>query len=1113
MGRQRSRPRIYVLVCATLLLVSTVCNVKLSTKYRETSLELSAALSALPTTRNKVKGAPLMLSVPFYVYEELAWMNATYGGEPVREKSRGRLNKHFNDYYFAKASLTHPLRTRDPSQAKLFVVPILMNFFDDKSYSKKQLCWNNKCDKQLLKEAGKLLQKSPWFQEYSHLHIATTSHYAYGKDFWESAKPRMLRNALYQCNVISYENRGFNSPDRLRFPSYLVGTPCPLQGKKEFHVAMVAALNAPFKPNNHLFEDRRNICQWIKDKSLVNVTASNCGKGQQCSALADAQFGFHARGDTFGSSRLMDTLLSGTVPIFTRVEQYHCLPKWINWTRISYFVPVDSQTNFANALNEVIHDKLGYRKRRGNNQGRRKAAPATVAGQTIPTCLRVLNCSDRLNQYYFLRKDGQGAATVRKLEWERTIPAEPRTGAKLQAVVDFASKMMRSNGGSIVGALLGLLALCRGSHAFYLPGVNPNSFEAGDKIELFVNKMTSTQNLLPVEYYRLGFCQPVDLSKEKLHENLGEFLAGDRIEKSPYVLKMKRDTYCEQLCVVHNLGAPEKPGLKANKLVQAIRKDYHNNWIVDNLSSAAMVEDDKTVTTTYSHGFPVGFIAGDPSVAYVHNHVNIEIMFHPVKDKDSEKYRVVRFTVEPFSIKHEFKEESKNDDDDDVLKPEPKVTITNPIESCKENIKEEDREHTSYDMVTDVGRYPQEASGKALFTYDVIWKKNENATWATRWDTYLASDNGPKKVHWLSIANSLVIVSVLSLMIVTILLKNLRQDLARYNRIPTDEEKADELEERGWKLVHADVFRPPSFSPLLLSVACGTGAQLLCMTFWTIVFSTFGFLSPAKRGALLMAELAFFVLMGIVAGFVTARMYKTFKGKAWQYATLCTALGFPGICFTMFFIMDIMAWWCESTDAVPFSTILVLLLMWFGVSTPLVFLGAYYGYKQDAFEIPVKTSSIPRQIPDQPWFMGAPFTVMIGGILPFGACYVELYFILASVWKDSYYYVFGVLLLVFFILIITCAEITLLFNYFQLCNEDYHWWWRSFGTAGSTAIYVFLYSFVYFQNLHASSMSTYVLYFGYMGLASLGLCLMTGFIGVASCFWFNKTIFQSVKFD
>ncbi len=52
---------------------------------------------------------------------------------------------------------------------------------------------------------------------------------------------------------------------------------------------------------------------------------------------------------------------------------------------------------------------------------------------------------------------------------------------------------------------------------------------------------------------------------------------------------------------------------------------------------------------------------------------------------------------------------------------------------------------------------------------------------------------------------------------------------------------------------------------------------------------------------------------------------------------------------------------------------------------------------------------------------------------------------------DQYYYVFGFLLLVFVILAVTCAEITIVLCYFQLCAEDYHWWWRSFMTSGTYA--------------------------------------------------------------
>lgn len=648
------------------------------------------------------------------------------------------------------------------------------------------------------------------------------------------------------------------------------------------------------------------------------------------------------------------------------------------------------------------------------------------------------------------------------------------------------------------------------ANAFYLPGVNPKSFAEGDVVKLKVNKMTSPKTLLPVDYYKLPFCQPQNGPKMD-NENLGEFLAGDRIETSPYRLQMKKDMYCEQLCV-SNVGRGEQRGVSPNKVVRAIRKNYHNNWITDNLSAASKVEDDTTITTRYWQGFPIGFVASDTKKAYIHNHVNIELMYHAI-ETEVDKYRIVRFTVEPFSVKHDF--EPAEDDDDNNNGEEGSFTvakINNPIASCKPNSKK--KVHTDYNMITADGREPQLASGKVLFTYDVSWIENKELHWASRWDIYLSMDNAiPAKVHWLSIANSLVIVFVLSAMIAAILVRNLRRDFARYNKLATDEEKAEDLEEFGWKLVHADVFRPPSFSPLLLAVACGTGAQILCMSFLTIIFSSMGFLSPANRGALLMAELLLYVMMGGIAGYVTARLYKTFKGKSWQRATTLTALGFPGVAFALFFLMDLLAVTQGSTDAVPFTTMVVLLVLWFGISTPLVFFGAYFGYKQDAIEFPVNTSSIPRQIPDQPWFMGIPFTLAIGGILPFGACFVELYFILASVWMDQYYYVFGFLLLVYFILIITCAEITVLFCYFQLCGENYHWWWRSFCTSGSTALYVFFYSFVYFKQLEANSFATYVLYFGYMGLVSFGLFIMTGSIGVFSSLWFNKTIYSSIKID
>ena len=90
--------------------------------------------------------------------------------------------------------------------------------------------------------------------------------------------------------------------------------------------------------------------------------------------------------------------------------------------------------------------------------------------------------------------------------------------------------------------------------------------------------------------------------------------------------------------------------------------------------------------------------------------------------------------------------------------------------------------------------------------------------------------------------------------------------------VPTEEEKQEEREESGWKLVHADVFRPPANMPLLFCVFVGTGLQLFWMTLITICFAAIGFLSPANRGSLMIAMLLLYVVMGAFAGYQSANL-------------------------------------------------------------------------------------------------------------------------------------------------------------------------------------------------------------------------------------------------
>jgi transmembrane 9 superfamily protein 2/4 len=400
-------------------------------------------------------------------------------------------------------------------------------------------------------------------------------------------------------------------------------------------------------------------------------------------------------------------------------------------------------------------------------------------------------------------------------------------------------------------------------------------------------------------------------------------------------------------------------------------------------------------------------------------------------------------------------------------------------------------------------------SEEVVFTYDVKWERSE-LTWSQRWDVYLKG-NPDDEIHYFSIVNSLMIVLFLTGVVAMIMLRTLHKDISSYNEMQTLEEAQ---EESGWKLVHGDVFRPPSFSPMLLSVLAGSGMQILAMTLATMVCALLGLTSPDNRGGLVTTLLMLYVFMGSFAGYGSARIYKLFNGKEWKRNTFLTATLFPGVMGCIFLFINFFVASYGSSTAAPITTLLALMLLWIGVSTPLVFVGSYFGFRKDTIEVPVRTNQIARHIPDQVWYTHPAFSIALGGILPFGAVCIELYFIMSAIWLHQLYFVFGFLFVVLIILIATCAEITIVMCYFQLCNEDYQWWWRSYLSAGSSGLYLFLYSVWYFvTKLNIEGIVPTVLYFAYMAMICITFFMLTGSIGFFACLWFVRKIYGAIKVD
>ena len=99
--------------------------------------------------------------------------------------------------------------------------------------------------------------------------------------------------------------------------------------------------------------------------------------------------------------------------------------------------------------------------------------------------------------------------------------------------------------------------------------------------------------------------------------------------------------------------------------------------------------------------------------------------------------------------------------------------------------------------------------------------------------------------------------------------------------------------------------------------------------------------------------------------------------------------------------MNLMLWSQGASNAVPWTTLFALIGLWFCVSIPLVFVGAVFGYKRPPIEHPLAVNSLPRAIPEQKWYLRPPVTIILAGIIPFGAAFIELFFILSSLWLNK----------------------------------------------------------------------------------------------------------------
>ncbi|KAL3749198.1 hypothetical protein ACJRO7_010314 [Eucalyptus globulus] len=226
-----------------------------------------------------------------------------------------------------------------------------------------------------------------------------------------------------------------------------------------------------------------------------------------------------------------------------------------------------------------------------------------------------------------------------------------------------------------------------------------------------------------------------------------------------------------------------------------------------------------------------------------------------------------------------------------------------------------------------------------------------------------------------------------------------------YDFIPED--TAVDREQTGWKCICSDVFQYPN-NGSLFAAALGSGAQLCILATFTLLLGLLGVFYPFNRGNLFMAWIVLNTMTSGFAGNLAVLFYCQIEGKNW-------------VC--LYFLCRLFLIFCFlNTVAASYQA------------------NASHG----EFQATCETSKCPREVPSLRCYRGTFPQMVLAGFLPFSTIYMQLHYMLMSIWGNRVYTLYSTIFVIFIILLITISLITVALTHFQLAAEDHQWWWSIF---------------------------------------------------------------------
>lgn len=115
---------------------------------------------------------------------------------------------------------------------------------------------------------------------------------------------------------------------------------------------------------------------------------------------------------------------------------------------------------------------------------------------------------------------------------------------------------------------------------------------------------------------------------------------------------------------------------------------------------------------------------------------------------------------------------------------------------------------------------------------------------------------------------------------------------------------------------------------IIITCCLGNGSQFLTLSVSIIVMALLGMFNVHRHHSMNSTAILLYAFTSCISGYVSASLFKRIGGHNWVWNVVLTSSFFALPFFCVWSCVNTVAWIYQSTQALPFTTIVLIMCIW-----------------------------------------------------------------------------------------------------------------------------------------------------------------------------------------